>query len=92
MRRNHAAGIENEKDWLLFVKDAVKAKKSYDMYAEAIDTAKKSGYGVALPTIDDFQPSPPELIKENNFYGVRMKATAPSLHIIRIDMDAEFSL
>ncbi|GEN84713.1 stage IV sporulation protein A [Sporosarcina luteola] len=83
--------MRTKKDWLLFIKDAVKAKKSYDMYAEAIDTAKKSGYGVALPTIDDFQPSPPELIKQDNFYGVRMKAAAPSLHIIRIDMDAEFS-
>lgn len=83
--------MKTKKDWLLFVKDAVKAKKSYDMYAEAIETAKKSGYGVALPTIDDFQPSPPELIKQDNFYGVRMRAAAPSLHIIRIDMDAEFS-
>lgn len=83
--------MTTKKDWLLFIKDAVKAKKSYDMYAEAIDTAKKTGYGVALPTIDDFQPSPPELIKQDNFYGVRMKAAAPSLHIIRIDMDAEFS-
>ncbi|MCG7343023.1 stage IV sporulation protein A [Sporosarcina sp. ACRSL] len=83
--------MKTKKDWLLFVKDAVKAKKSYDMYAEAIETAKKSGYGVALPTIDDFQPSPPELVKQDNFFGVRMKASAPSLHIIRIDMDAEFS-
>lgn len=83
--------MTTKKDWLMFVKDAVKAKKSHDMYAEAIDTAKKTGYGVALPTIDDFQPSPPELIKQDNFYGVRMKAAAPSLHIIRIDMDAEFS-
>ena len=83
--------LKTKKDWLLFIKDAVKAKKSYDMYSEAIETAKKSGYGVALPTIDDFQPSPPELIKQDNFYGVRMKAAAPSLHIIRIDMDAEFS-
>ncbi|MFD1206411.1 MULTISPECIES: stage IV sporulation protein A [Sporosarcina] len=83
--------IRTKKDWLVFIQDAVKAKKSYDMYAEAIETAKQSGYGVALPTIDDFQPSPPELIKQDNFYGVRMKASAPSLHIIRIDMDAEFS-
>lgn len=83
--------MRTKKDWLVFVQDAVKAKKSYDMYAEAIETAKQTGYGVALPTIADFQPSPPELIKQDNFYGVRMKASAPSLHIIRIDMDAEFS-
>ena len=83
--------ISTKKDWLMFVKDAAKAKKSYDMYSEAIETAKKDGYGVALPTIDDFNPTAPELIKQNNFFGVRMKATAPSLHIIRVDMEAEFS-
>lgn len=83
--------IGTKKDWLLFVKEASKAKKSYNMYAEAIEKAKKDGYGVALPVIDDFTPSPPELIKENNFFGVRMKAKAPSLHIIRVDMEAEFS-
>ena len=83
--------IGSKKDWLLFVQEAAKAKKSYDMYSEAIDTARKQGYGVALPTIEDFNPSAPELIKQNNFFGVRMKATAPSLHIIRVDMEAEFS-
>ena len=83
--------IGTKKDWMLFVKEASKARKSYNMYAEAIDTAKKTGYGVALPTMDDFKPSPPELIKENDFFGVRMKAKAPSLHIIRVDMEAEFS-
>ena len=61
------------------------------MYSEAIETAKKDGYGVALPTIEDFNPTPPELIKQNDFFGVRMKAKAPSLHIIRVDMEAEFS-
>lgn len=83
--------MRSKKDWLVFIQEAVKAKKSYDMYAEAIDTAKKSGYGVALPSIEDFQPTAPELIKQDTFYGVKMKAKAPSLHIIRIDMEAEFA-
>lgn len=83
--------IETKKDWLLFVQEASKAKKSYNMYAEAIEKAKADGYGVALPIIEDFNPTPPELIKENNFFGVRMKAKAPSIHMIRVDMEAEFS-
>ncbi|CAM3058222.1 stage IV sporulation protein A [Filibacter tadaridae] len=83
--------IGTKKDWLLFVKESAKAKKSYNMYAEAIEMAKTQGYGVALPTIEDFNPTAPELIKQNNFFGVRMKATAPSLHIMRVDMEAEFS-
>jgi stage IV sporulation protein A len=76
---------------LLFIREASKAKKSYNMYAEAIETAKRDGYGVALPVIEDFNPSPPELIKQNDFFGVRMKAKAPSIHMIRVDMEAEFS-
>lgn len=83
--------IVTKKDWLIFIKESVKAKKSYNSYAEAIETAKEHGYGVALPTIAEFNPTPPELIKQNDFFGVRMKATAPSLHIIRVDMEAEFS-
>ena len=83
--------IVTKKDWLLYVKEASYAKKSYLRFHEAIEMAKESGYGVTLPTMADFTPSAPELIKENNFFGVRMKAKAPSLHIIRVDMDAEFS-
>jgi stage IV sporulation protein A len=83
--------IVTKKDWLLYVKEASYAKKSYLRFHEAIEMAKESGYGVTLPTMEDFTPSAPELIKENNFFGVRMKAKAPSLHIIRVEMDAEFS-
>lgn len=83
--------IATKKDWLLFVQESSRAKKAYNMYAEAIEKAKSDGYGVALPVIEDFNPTPPELIKENNFFGVRMRAKAPSIHMIRVDMEAEFS-
>ncbi|WP_019413573.1 stage IV sporulation protein A [Paenisporosarcina sp. TG20] len=83
--------IITKKDWLLYVKESSYAKKSYLRFHEAIEMAKESGYGVSLPSVQDFQPSAPELIKQNDFFGVRMKAKAPSLHIIRVDMEAEFS-
>ncbi|WP_075617668.1 stage IV sporulation protein A [Paenisporosarcina indica] len=83
--------IVTKKDWLLYVKEASYAKKSYLRFHEAIEMAKESGYGVTLPAVEDFTPSAPEIVKENNFFGVRMKAKAPSLHIIRVDMEAEFS-
>ena len=60
-------------------------------FSEALEAAKKHGYGVSLPTIQDFQPTAPEIIKQNNFYGVSLKAKAASLHIIRVDMEAEFA-
>lgn len=83
--------IVTKKDWLLYVKESSYAKKSYLRFHEAIEMAKESGYGVSLPSVQDFQPSAPELIKQNDFFGVRMKAKAPSLHMIRVDMEAEFS-
>lgn len=83
--------VDSKKDWLLFIKEASEAKSAQQRFRNAIEEAKGSGYGVTLPMMDEFEPSEPELISQNNFYGVRMKAVAPSYHIIRIDMEAEFA-
>ncbi|AMW98633.1 MULTISPECIES: stage IV sporulation protein A [Rummeliibacillus] len=83
--------IQSKKDWLLFIKESQQARKSYQRFHEAIEQARKDGYGVTLPTLQEFEPSRPEIIKQNNFFGVRMEAKAPSYHILRIDMAAEFA-
>lgn len=83
--------IETKKDWLLFIKEAEEAKRAQKRFKEAIDEAYEKGYGITLPTLEEFEPSEPEIIKQNNFYGVRMKAKAPSYHIIRVDMESEFA-
>lgn len=85
------APIDTKKDWLLFIKEAAEAKKAQKRFRDAIEEASDTGYGVTLPTMEEFEPSEPELIKQNNFYGVRMKASAPSYHIIRVDMETEFA-
>ncbi|MFC7685134.1 stage IV sporulation protein A [Ureibacillus sp. GCM10028918] len=85
------APIDTKKDWLLFIKEAAEAKQAQKRFREAIDEASDNGYGISLPTLEEFQPSEPEIIKQNNFYGVRMKASAPSYHIIRVDMETEFA-
>ncbi|MEG0449188.1 MAG: stage IV sporulation protein A [Lysinibacillus sp.] len=83
--------IESKKDWLLYIKESAEAKEAQKRFREAINDARKDGYGVTLPMMQEFEPTAPELIKQNNFYGVRMKASAPSFHIIRIDMESEFA-
>lgn len=83
--------IDTKKDWLLFIKEAAEAKQAHRRFREAIEEAREHGYGVTLPTMEEFEPSEPEIIKQNNFYGVRMKASAPSYHIIRVDMETEFA-
>lgn len=83
--------IDSKKDWLIFIKEAAEAKKAQARFRDAIEQARVEGYGLTLPTLDEFEPNAPELIKQNNFYGVRMKANAPSYHIIRVDMESEFA-
>ncbi len=83
--------IQSKKDWLLFIKESQQARKSYQRFHEAIEQAHKEGYGVTLPTLQEFEPTRPEIIKQNNFYGVKMEVKAPSYHILRIDMTTEFA-
>ncbi|WP_449441702.1 stage IV sporulation protein A [Ureibacillus acetophenoni] len=83
--------IESKKDWLLFIKSSAEAKHVQAKFHAAIKEAMENGYGVTLPSLDEFEPSEPEIIKQNNFYGVRMKAAAPSYHVIRVDMETEFA-
>jgi stage IV sporulation protein A len=67
------------------------AKQEYDKVAEAIQMVKTTGYGIAAPTLDEMLLDEPELIKQGNRFGVRLKATAPSIHMIRVNVNSEFA-
>ncbi len=86
-------GVEIKgKDHLLqLMVDFTNAKKSYDKVAEALTMVKQTGYGVAPPTIEDMTLEEPELIRQGSRYGVRLKATAPSIHMIKVDVESEFA-
>jgi stage IV sporulation protein A len=83
--------LSTKKEWLTYLKEAAAAKKTQQRFQQAIIEAEENGYGIAFPSIQQFSPEEPELIEQNNFYGVRMRTTAPSYHIIRVDLDAEFA-
>lgn len=67
------------------------AKREYDRFAEALDMVKSTGYGIAAPPLEDMVLDEPELIRHGSRFGVRLKATAPSIHMIRVDVDSEFA-
>ena len=56
----------------------------------AIEKAKEEGYGVAYPTSDDVVWSSPELIKQNNRYGIQITAKAPAIHMFKVDVEDSF--
>lgn len=66
------------------------AKKEYDQVKDALTMVKQTGYGVATPTLQDMKLSTPEIIKQGSRYGVKLKAVAPSIHMIRVDVESTF--
>jgi stage IV sporulation protein A len=86
-------GVEiRGKDHLLeLMVEFTRAKKEYDKVAEALKMVRTTGYGVAAPTLDEMTLDEPELIKQGSRFGVRLKATAPSIHMIKVNVHSEFA-
>jgi stage IV sporulation protein A len=83
--------IEDQADLLKILKESVAAKREYDKMAEALEQVRETGYGIVPPMLDDMTLEEPEIIRQGGRFGVRLKASAPSLHIIRVDVKSEFA-
>ena len=66
------------------------AKVEYDQIKNALKMVKTTGYGVASPTLADMKLDTPEIIKQGSRYGIKLKAVAPSIHMIRVDVESTF--
>lgn len=83
--------IDDDFALMSYVKELSGAKKEYDKIKSALDSVKETGYGVVAPSIDEMQLEQPEIVRQGARYGVKLKASAPSLHIMRVDVNAEVS-
>ena len=68
---------------------AVKAE--YDKIADALSAVKATGYGVVMPTVEEMALEKPQILRKGGAFGVKLKAGAPSIHMIRVDIDTEIS-
>ncbi len=86
-------GVEiRGKDHLLqLMQELSYAKREYDQVSEALTMVKQTGYGIAAPTISDMSLDEPEIIRQGPRFGVRLKAVAPSIHMIKVDVESEFA-
>lgn len=73
------------------LKELTTAKKKYDKISAAIEQVNETGYGIVIPSIDEMELKEPEIVKINGKCGVKLKAEAPSLHIMRVDVETEVS-
>lgn len=83
--------IEGDKELFRLVRELSVAKRAYDKVAQALEEVNENGYGVVTPSIDELILEEPELIRQGNRFGVKLKATAPSLHMIRADITTELT-
>ena len=86
-------GYEIEDDYHLvsMIKGLVGAKKEYDRLEKALASVKETGYGIVPPAMDQMALEEPEMVRQGGRFGVRLKASAPSLHLIRVDIETEVS-
>ena len=84
-------GYEIADDFQLvsYIKELAIAKLEYDKIKGALEEVRQTGYGIVEPRREDMELGEPEIIKQGSRYGVKIKATAPSLHIMRVDVAAE---
>ena len=82
--------VSSRADLLTLFQDYNEAKQEYDQIKTALKMVKTTGYGVASPTLADMKLDTPEIIKQGSRYGIKLKAMAPSIHMIRVDVESTF--
>lgn len=83
--------IRSDAHLLSLLRELVAAKKEYDHVAQALKSVRETGYGLVPPQLDELTLQEPEIIGKGGKFGVRLRASAPSLHLIRVDIQTEVS-
>ncbi len=82
--------VSSKADLLSLFQEFNDTKSEYDQIKSALKTVKQTGYGIAAPTLADMKLEKPEIIKQGSRYGVKLKAKAPSIHMIKVDVESTF--
>ncbi len=83
--------VHDDGDLLGLLSRLAQVKREYDKVAGALEEVKETGYGIVVPGTDELVLEDPEIVRQGGRYGVRLKASAPSIHMIRADIETEVS-
>ena len=89
LSENTGLCVENEGDLIAVLSDLSKSKRQFDAFAAAFAEANQKGYGVVTPGVEELSLEEPEIMRQGGRYGVRLKASAPSYHIIKATIETE---
>ena len=87
------AGVEIQSDsqLLTLLEELSATAREYEKIADALSAVKATGYGVVMPSPEDMTLQKPEILRKGGAFGVKLKAGAPSIHMLRVDIDTEIS-
>ena len=83
--------IRNDGQLLNLLSELSQIRHEYDKISDALSSVRATGYGVVMPTAEEMKLETPELVRKGGAYGVKLKAGAPSIHMVRVDIDTEIS-
>ena len=83
--------VENEGDLFSIITNLAQAKKEYDKIQYALEEVKSKGYGIVTPSMEELILEEPEIVKQGSRFGVKLKAKAPSYHLIKAEIQTEVS-
>ena len=81
--------IENELQLMSELVSLSKDKQDFQRFKQALDEVEATGYGIVMPTMDELSLDDPEIMKQGGKYGVRLKASAPSIHMLKANITTE---
>lgn len=81
--------IENEQGLMNALIELMTIKKDYERFAAALKEVEATGYGIVMPTMEELSLEDPEIMKQGGRYGVRLKASAPSIHMLKANITTE---
>ena len=81
--------LKSDQELVRILKEYTTAKKEYDKVADALHEVERVGYGIVPPRLDEMVLEEPEVMKSGSRFGIRLRASAPSIHMIRTDIKAE---
>ncbi len=83
--------IHNQSELIQSLSNLAESKKEFDKYQKAIIDLEENGYGIVLPEIDEMHLEEPQIIRQAGAYGVKLKASATSVHMIRANIETEIN-
>ena len=83
--------VKNDAQLISLLAALSKIKKEYDKISDALTAVRATGYGVVMPTAEEMKLENPEVLRKGGSFGVKLKAGAPSIHMMRVDIDTEIN-